>query len=112
MRKILIALTLIFTSIGIVFTILPMGTMAVLPIGIALILAVLAFLKAKEGQKKLAKYLLIFTVIALVFILGKVMLIQDEVAKDAHFEETKSESIDQAIDELEELDELEDLDGL
>ncbi len=112
MRKLLITLTLVFTIIGVVFTILPMGTMAVLPMGIALVLAVFAFLNAKEEQKPMSKYLLIFTVIVLLFILGKVLFIQDKVAEDVQFEETKTESIDEAIDELEALDELDELDEL
>ena len=112
MRKLLIALTLIFTSIGIVFTILPMGTIAVLPMGVALVLAILTFFKSEEDQKGFAKYLLIFTVIVLGFIVSKVVFIQDEVAEDTQFEEIKTESIDEAIEELDELDELDALDEL
>jgi thiol:disulfide interchange protein len=112
MRKLLIALALFFTLIGIVFTVLPMGTMAVLPMGIALVFAVLAFLKSDEDQKSVSKYLLFFTVIVLVFIVGKVVFIQDEVAEDAQFEETKIDSVNEAIEELDELDELDGLDEL
>ena len=112
MRKLLIALTIFFTLIGIVFTVLPMGTMAVLPMGIALVLAVLAFLKSDKDQKGMSKYLLIFTVIVLVFIVGKVVFIQDKVAEDTQFEETKTESVNEAIEELDELDELDGLDEL
>jgi len=109
MRKLLIVLTIVFTLIGLLFTVLPMGTMAVLPMGIALVLAVFTHLKSTESQKSISKYLLIFTVFVLLFIVGKVVLIQDEVADDVQFEEAKSESTMEAIDELDELDGLDEL---
>ena len=48
MRKLFIVLAIIFTIIGIAFTIFPMGTMAILPMGVALIFALLAFFKSEE----------------------------------------------------------------
>jgi hypothetical protein len=112
MRKLLIALTAIFTLIGIVFTILPMGTMAILPIGLALVLAVLTFTKSDENQKITAKYLIVFTVAVLVFVLAKFVLVQDKVEEDKVYEATKIESKNEAIEELNELDELDNLDEL
>jgi hypothetical protein len=65
-----------------------MATMAILPIGIALILAVLALLKSKEDQKKNGEIVVNFYSCRFSIFLGKVVFIQDEVAEDAQFEET------------------------
>ena len=104
MRKLILILASVFCVLGIAFTILPMGTLAVLPIGAALILAFLAFKKSDENQQKFPKILLIVAGICLLAVIGKELFIKDEVAKDVTFEKTKIENKKEDKKELENLE--------
>ena len=87
MRKLFIVLAFIFAFIGIAFSILPLGTLALLPIGLALIFGLIAFLKSDAQQKNVPKWILIVAGITLIIVVGKEILITDEVAKDEQFEQ-------------------------
>lgn len=104
MRKLLVILAVIFTSLGIVFSVLPLGTLAILPIGLGFIFAFLAFYKSSDLQKKLPKWLLIVCVICVVFVVGKTYLIKDEIAVDTQFEKQKEASKKEDIKDLEGLE--------
>jgi hypothetical protein len=104
MRKILIITASIFCVLGIVFTILPMGTIAIIPNGLALIVAFLAFKKSHGNQQNFPKIVLFVTGICLLLVIGKELFIKDEVAKDAAFEKTKIENKKEDKKELEELE--------
>jgi hypothetical protein len=103
MRKLFIGLALLFAILGIVFAVLPMGTLALLPIGLALIFAFIAFIQSDINQKSLPKWILVVAGLTLIIVIGKVSLVEDEVAKDEQFEQKKVES------KLEDLKDLEDL---
>lgn len=107
MIKLFIILSVIFISIGIGFTIMPMGSLAFLPIGISLIFAFLAFVKSKNDKKVFPKWLLIITVIIMIISIGKVVFIKDEVIKDKQFDIVKEKSKNEAIQDLDELEDLE-----
>ncbi|MES2746741.1 MAG: hypothetical protein V4648_00085 [Bacteroidota bacterium] len=107
MRKLLLILAIVFTSLGILFSVLPLGTLAFLPIGLALVFAFLAFWKSDTLQKKLPKWLLLVSLFCVVFVLGKTLLIKDEVAVDTQFEKEKIETKKEAQKDLEELEGLE-----
>ena len=104
MRKLFIILASVFCVLGITFTILPLGTLAIIPIGIALILAFLAFKKSDKNQQKFPKILLIIAGICLLAVVGKELFIKDEVAKDTTFEKTKIENKKEDKKELEDLE--------
>ena len=104
MRKLFLVIASIFTVLGIVFSFLPLGTIAFLPIAIALLFGFLAFQKSDESQKKLVKVLLIFSVIALIWVASKEILIKDKVEKDAAFEKVKTQSKEEDKKELENLE--------
>lgn len=104
MRKLILILASVFCVLGIAFTILPMGTLAVLPIGAALILAFFAFKKSDGNQQKFPKILLIVAGICLLAVIGKELFIKDEVAKDVTFEKTKIENKKEDKKELENLE--------
>ena len=106
MRKVLIVLAFIFAAIGIVFAILPMGTLGVLPVGLAIVFGIWAFVKSPDGQKNVPKWLLIVAGLTLLVILGR-SFVPDEVEKDAQFEQKKIESKQEDIIDLEELEGLE-----
>ena len=103
MRKLFIVLAIVFAILGIVFAVLPLGTLALLPVGLALIFAFTAFIQSDINQKSLPKWILIVVGLTLIIVIGKVTLVEDEVAKDEQFEQKKVES------KLEDLKDLEDI---
>ena len=107
MRKLIVVLAFVFTVLGIIFSVLPMDTMAFLPIGLALILSLLLLKKSEEQEKKLPKALLFISALCSVFVLGKTLFIKDEVVVDQKFEQQKIETEQEAKKELEEIEGLE-----
>jgi len=107
MRKLLLILAIVFSSLGILFAALPLGTLAFLPIGLALVFALLTFLKSDAVQKKLPKWLMMVALLCVVVVLGKTYLIKDEVAVDAQFEKEKVEAKKEAQKDFEDLEGLE-----
>jgi predicted histidine transporter YuiF (NhaC family) len=107
MRKLIIVLAIIFTILGVIFSFLPMDTLAFLPIGLALIFTLLLLKKSEEQQKKLPKVLLFISVLCSVFVLGKTLFIKNEVEVDQKFEQQKIETKQEAKKELEEIEGLE-----
>jgi len=107
MRKTFIILASVFTLLSVVFSVLPLGTIAVPPIAIALLLSFLALQKSDADSKKLPKILLLIAAICLVAVIGKQLLVKEEVAKDAQFEQTIEKSKEEDKKELEELENLE-----
>jgi uncharacterized membrane protein HdeD (DUF308 family) len=107
MRQLLVGITLFFTTLSVVFAFLPLGTLALIPVGIALVFGYLALKKSNENQAKWVKGFLIVTVLSLLFVIGKEVFIQDAVEADQQFEAQKAESKNNAQKELEELEDLE-----
>ncbi|MDD4971395.1 MAG: hypothetical protein PHT07_18345 [Paludibacter sp.] len=101
MRKLVVISAITFSVLGIVFTILPLGTLAFLPIGIALILSFLAILKSKFNHKKLPKIILFISALTLLVVIGKVIFVKDVVVSDKQFEQKKVESKKEDIKDLE-----------
>ena len=104
MRKLFIVLAFIFAFLGIAFSILPLGTLALLPLGLALIFGIIAFLKSDANQKSVPNWILIVTRLAFIIVIGKETLIPDEVAKDEQFEQKKIESKKEDLKDLEGLE--------
>ena len=106
MRKLLIVLTIILAIIGIVFTILPMGTLAFIPVGSAILLSIIAIILSKENQKMLPKYLLLASFIVFLAVVAKDVFVKDQVVSDQQFDNNIEESKQEAKKELEELEGL------
>jgi hypothetical protein len=104
MRKLLIGLAIIFTILSVIFSALPLDTIAFLPIGLAIIFCLLLLKKSNTNQKKLPNFLLLLCALSSLFILGKLLLIKDEVLKDAKFEKEKIETKKETKKELEDLE--------
>ncbi len=104
MRKLLLVLGIVFTVLAIVFSILPMDTIAFLPIGLALVFCLLLLKKSEGNQKKIPTILLFVCVLSSAFVLGKTILIKDEVVEDRQFEQQKMETKQEAKQELEDLE--------
>jgi len=107
MKKLFLISACIFTVLAITLSVLPFDTLAFLPIGLAIVFGLLLLKKSEGQQKKLPKILLSICVLCSVFVLGKTLLIKDEVAKDTQFEKEKIETKQEAKKELEEIEGLE-----
>ncbi|MGL2965150.1 hypothetical protein [Flavobacterium sp. XGLA_31] len=107
MRKLFLIAAIVFTVLALIFSVLPMDTLAFLPIGLAILFSLLLLTKSEDRQKRLPKILLFTGVLCSAFVLGKTLLIKDEVAKDKQFEEQKIENNKEAKKELEEIEGLE-----
>jgi hypothetical protein len=104
MRKVLVITAVIFTLISVLFSMLPLDTLALAPIGLALLFIFLAFKKSDVKQRKFTKILFIITYTCALVVLGKTFLIKDKVAVDTKFEEQKVESKKEDIKDLEGLE--------
>jgi EamA domain-containing membrane protein RarD len=69
MNRLFIILSVIFAVFGLAFTILPMGTLALIPIAVALIFAFVAVLRQRE--KLFPKILLLVFFLNLLTVIGK-----------------------------------------
>jgi hypothetical protein len=106
MRKLFLVIASIFTALSIVFAYLPLGTLALIPIGISILFGILALKKSDLKQQKVVKVILLFAILSLVFVIGKEIFTKDEVVVDKQFDTKKIESKKEAKKDLEELDGL------
>ncbi|CAN1537346.1 ABC_6TM_YOR1_D2_like domain containing protein [Flavobacteriaceae bacterium] len=106
MRKLFLVLASIFTALSIIFAYLPLGTLALIPIGIAILFGILALKKSDVKQQKVVKVILLFTILSLVFVVGKEIFTKDEVVIDKQFDTKKIESEKEAKKDLEDLEGL------
>ena len=103
MRQLFLVIASIFTVLSVVFAFLPLGTLALIPVGIALLFGFLALKKSDTKQAKWVKVLLVVSVLSLVFVVGKEFLTKDEVELDKQFDVKRLESKKEAQKELEDL---------
>ena len=101
MKKLYLTLALLFATIGIVFTVLPMGTFALLPIIPAIIFGILTMRKSDGRILHASRLILFVSVSMLLIVVGKELFVKDEVTADRQFEQKKAESEKQATNELE-----------
>ena len=106
MRKFLIILTIFFLVFSLIFVILPMGTIALLPTGLALAGGILAFVKSEPALRKMPKWLMITAIALFVVALGKVIFVKNEAENDQVFLQEQIQSTEEAQQELEELYEM------
>lgn len=104
MRKLFIILSAVFAVVGLVFAILPMGSIAFLPIIIAIVLALIAMWKSNDNQKKMPKWILIIALTILVLVTVKLVFVKDKVVVDQQFIQENVDSKEEAQQELEGLE--------
>ncbi len=104
MRQLFLVIAIIFTVLSVVFAFLPLGTLALVPIGIALLFGFLALKKSNVKQAKWVKVMLFVSILSLVFVVGKEIFINEAVETDQQFEIQKLESKEEAQKELEDLE--------
>jgi len=101
MRKFYLIAAYVFAILSIAMTILPMGTIALLPALLTLIFSTLAFVNSTELQKFVPRIVLIIAVLTTLVILGKVVLVKDKVQNDTLFEQKKEENKKENLKDLE-----------
>jgi len=101
MRKVLIYSASFFALLGVVLTVLPFGTIALLPIVLALVLVFFAFRISSVKQRRFARIILIISAITLLVVIGKEIFVKDVVVLDKQFEKNKVESKKEDIKDLE-----------
>ena len=106
MRKLFFVLSIIFTVLGIITTILPLGTIAFLPITFAVVFGLATLLKSDNNQTMIPKVALIICGICSLYVFGKIQFVKDEVIQDTNFEQTKIETKKEAKKDLEDLEGL------
>lgn len=104
MRKAYLILALFFTFLAMVFSYLPLDTIAFLPIGIAFLFSLLLLKKSIQSQKKIPKTLLFICGIITLFVVGKTVFVKDEIVEDTKFEKEKVAIKKEAQKELEEIE--------
>lgn len=104
MRKLWIILTIVFLTLSVIFVILPMGTIAFLPAGLSLVVAVLAYIQSEKTKRQLPLWLLIISIVLLLIASGKVLFIKNKVVNDQQFQQEQVQSTQEAVQELEDLD--------
>ena len=104
MRKLFIILAAIFAVVGLIFAILPMGSIAFLPIILAIVLALVAMWKSNDNQKKIPKWILVIALAILVLVTVKVVFVKDKVVVDQQFIQENVDSKEEAQQELEGLE--------
>ena len=104
MRKLFIILAAVFAVVGLIFAILPMGSIAFLPIILAIVLALVAMWKSNDNQKKIPKWILVITLAILVLVTVKVVFVKDKVVVDQQFIQENVDSKEEAQQELEGLE--------
>jgi membrane protein implicated in regulation of membrane protease activity len=107
MRNILITISIFFGVLGIVFVILPMGTIAFLPGGIALALSIIAYFVSEKSKRKFPYILIVLFVVLLLSAGAKKVFVKDTVKVEKQFLKEKQESKQEAQKELEDLENLE-----
>lgn len=104
MRKLFIILAAVFAVVGLIFAILPMGSIAFLPIILAIVLALVAMWKSNDNQKKIPKWILVIALAILVLVTVKVVFVKDKVVVDQQFIQENVDSKEEAQQELEGLE--------
>lgn len=105
MRTFLIVIDIIAIITGIIFVILPMGTIAFLPVVFAIILAIIVYLTSRKKNKTVFPRILLALSVTIFFVvIAKDVLVKDKVVIEQGFIQEKMDSKSQAQKELENLE--------
>lgn len=104
MNRLFIILAIVFGAFGLAFTILPLGTLALIPIVLGIIFAFLSVLRQRE--KLFPKIVLLAVFLNLLTVIGREVFVKDVVEADQQFENVKQQSEQEAQKDLEDLENL------
>lgn len=103
---------LLFGLLGLALSLLPLGTIDLIPAIIGLLFGAVCYILTKESgqQRKLVYSVIIISVVAIFISLFTLLFMENKLAEDVKFEEKMEQSEKDATDDLEEA--LEDIDDL
>lgn len=104
MNRLFIILAIVFGVFAIIFTILPLGTLALIPIALGIAFALVAVIRQRE--KLFPKIILLVVFLNLLTVIGREVFVKDVVEADQQFENVKQQSEEEAQKELEDLENL------
>jgi branched-subunit amino acid transport protein len=104
MRKVFIVLASLFSITSLVLTYLPMGTIALIPVVLAVVFSLLAMTREKEKSQVFPKVLFFLSIVIFLAIIAKDVFVEDKVVVDQQFIQKKQESVQDAKMLLEDLD--------
>lgn len=106
MRSILIILGILSALIGLAMTILPLGSLAFLPLALAFVLGFIAFKLSQKESKSSGMVKLIFaiTIIGLGMAVYRTVFETNQVADETENIEQEEQSLEDAREELEDID--------
>ena len=106
MRLLVTTLAVISATIGLILSILPFGTIALIPIILAFILAFMAYKMAQKDQvnTKFVKVIFLITIIAFVLSLFRIVFDENVVENDIETIEKEKQSDEDSLQELEGID--------
>ncbi len=104
MNRLFVILAIVFGVFGLAFTILPLGTLALIPIVLGIIFAFLSVLRQRE--KLFPKIILLAVFLNLLTVIGREVFVKDVVEADQQFENVKQQSEQEAQKDLEDLENL------
>jgi len=112
---VLLVLGLIFGILGFILSLLPLGTIDLIPSLLAIFIGVLVYLLTKKTKirRKLVITVIIVSAMALLISLFTEIFFTNKIAEDEKFEERIEQSEEESVEELEEaLEDLEDIEDL
>lgn len=104
MKNLFSTLAVFFLVLSAIFSYLPLGTIALIPISFSFLFGFLFFKKSDASNNKFSKIILVLTLGCLLFMLIKVFFVKNEVEIDAKFEQQKIENNKDAKKDLEDLE--------
>ena len=104
MKRLFNALAIVFLVSGLAFTILPLGAVAFIPIGLALVFAAVALFVTKTENKKTSEALLIIGAFLGLTVIVKDVVIEQRLAFKTEEELKMWEQMEENLRELEELE--------
>jgi D-alanyl-lipoteichoic acid acyltransferase DltB (MBOAT superfamily) len=109
MKKTALVLSILFCLLAITTSILPFGTIALIPIILSFVTGLIYLKTADNTSNKFAKAILLITSICLLYVGYKTYFVKNIVTKDDKFEAVKTINQNESKKELEELEELNEL---
>lgn len=106
MRLVVTTLAILSAIIGLTLSILPFGTIALLPIILAFILTFIAYKMAQKekANTKFVKVIFLVTIVAFLLSLYRIAFDENIVENDIETIEKEKQSKEDALEELEDLD--------
>lgn len=109
MKKLFNILGILAAIAAVVLAVLPLFKMAVIPIVIAFIFGILAFIQTRKdnSSKTVVQLIFVITILALALIVYKSVTVKSEVGDTKKLEQREKQSEEKALEELDDIEIIE-----